>query len=143
MERLPFDIQDIIYEKVHKLQFDEVLKELPLKLWAFNYMMDETMKQCGFDYMMDDTTLIEDQDDDEDCPINVIDELWDYYYDQLSEIEKRFEELEDLDKDYRAYKYQHDMYDKWNEGKIKMGVLAKTLHSDIRNGTLRITFQKS
>lgn len=117
----------------YKALYDEVLKELPLKLWAFYYMMDETTTN--------------DYDENEYSPCIAIDELWGYYYDELFDIEDRFEDFEHVGMDDmgvmdEVYEYRNDMYHKWNEGKIKMGVLAKTLQNDIRNGTLRFTFQK-
>jgi hypothetical protein len=115
----------------YKALYDEVLKELPLKLWAFYYMMD-------------DTTTNEDDDYDENGPSIAISELWGYYYNELLDIEERFEDFEHVGMDDmgvmdEVYEYRNDMYHKWDEGKIKMGVLAKTLQSDIRNGTLRYT----
>lgn len=117
----------------YKALYDEVLKELPLKLWAFYYMMDETTTNDDPDYY------------DKGIAIS---ELWGYYYNELFDIEERFEDFEHVNMDDmgvmdEVYEYRNDMYHKWDEGKIRMGVLAKTIQSDIRNGNLRFAFQTS
>lgn len=122
MERLPTDIQDVIYEKAHRLQFAQCLQELPFKLWGFYYIMDHT------------TT-----NDDEEWNMNgdciCIDELDGEYWNRMMEIE---ESIADFDLDH-ALIYQHEFFDKWENREWVIGRLAKTLQSDIRNGTLRYT----
>lgn len=114
MERLPYDIQDVIYEKAHKLQFAQCLQELPFKLWGFYYIMDQTTSNYEEEVPTNDACL---------C----IDEIIGEYWNRMMEIE---ESIADFDLDH-ALVYQHEFFRKWDTEEWVIGRLAKLLQKEL------------
>lgn len=48
MERLPFDIQELIYRKAHALNFKKCLEEIPFKVGVFYHEIDTSIDDIMF-----------------------------------------------------------------------------------------------
>lgn len=80
MEQLHVDIQDIIYEKAHRMMFADCLKELPFKVGVFYHEIDTSI---------DDRMFWNDRKGITNC---IPDFLIDHYLDRRDELIERLAE---------------------------------------------------